>query len=274
MEWVRGGHWYPERLASSDGSFDFASMDDGRRALLHPFVNAAARGDLLFPHFMPPSELAPSEWWDEVGRPAGLEPYDMEPRLAHAALTSFHAFVARFPFEPVSAVPPAVDAALCELLEQWGPLEALPGVVPEPLTSDPDALRTVRLRGYHRQLRDLADAYTAIEGRVGNRNELSDQLAEDAHEGFQEVELYLRFEPDRVAFDPQPRSLRAYLWHYVLGRWGRSPYRLCKLCKARFEVPFRPGKPPLFCEKHRNPRSRKQAERLTPFIPETTTEEQ
>lgn len=278
MEWVRGGHWYPERHRSPDGSFDFASMDDGRRALLSPFVSWADRGDLIVPRFMPAPELTLHDWWAEVGGPAGLEPYDLTPGVANTVLVSFQTFLLCFPpgdpFDLFAAVPLEVDDALCELLEQWGPLEALPGVVPEPLTRDFESLRTVQLRGYESQLRALVAAHTAVERRVGNRSELSTQLADDAHAAFQDVEIYLRFESDRVAFDPQPRSLRAYLWRYVIGRWGRSPYRLCKRCHARFEVPDRPGKPPVYCEQHRNARSRKQAERLAPFTPRPAPEEQ
>ena len=157
-----------------------------------------------------------------------------------------------------------LDYSLCKLLESWGPLEALPGVVPEPMDRDFDHHQTVRLRSYYGQLSALAEAYAAVSAWVGNRNELSETLAERSREALQDVTVHLLFEPDRVLFDPEPRSLRAFLWRYVFGLWGRSPTRLCKRCKAKFDVPYSRGRPPLYCPEHRNARSHKQASRLQP----------
>ena len=267
MEWVRGGHWYPARLASPNGAVDPGTMDDGRRAYLIPFASDGDRGEMLCPLYIPLPELDRSAWWAEVGRPAALVPYGLTPALANDILASLQAFVAEFPFDPDPFVEPplAPDDALCELLERFGPLEALPGVVPEPLS--PDDTRTVTLRSFHAQLAALASAYTEIGGKVGERNRFSESLADASSDALQDVTVYVRFEPAGVVFDPQPRSLRAYLWRHVLGCWGRSPYRFCKLCKTLFAVPYGPGKPPLYCEDHRNSRSRKQAERLAPPNP-------
>ena len=197
MEWVRGGHWYPARLASPDGRFDHGTMDDGRRAYLSPFASGSDRGDMLYPLFIPPPELDVSAWWAEVGRPAALVPYGLTPAVANLILASLQAFVAEFPFDPSVGPPPAGDDALCELLEHFGPLEALPGVVPEP-RSRSVGLRTVTLRGFHAELAALASAYTEIGGKVGDRNGFSEWLADASSDALQDVEVYVRFEPAGV----------------------------------------------------------------------------
>ena len=260
MKWVRGGHWYAERRFSPDGRFDFTAGDDGRLAVLAPLRSGLT--DRLYPIFTPPPEYDRSDWWDEVGAPAGLVPYDLTPELANEILLSIGARLRSVPFAPFDAVSAEVDDVLCELLERWGPLEAVLGIVPEPFGSSLSDLRTVPLRSFHRQLETLVLDYADAGSTVGDRNELSERLAEHSHQALQDVEVFLRFTPDGVEFDPQPRTLRAYLWKHVIGFWGRSPHRLCKLCGLRFEVPYGPGKPPIYCPEHRNAASRKRAERL------------
>ena len=262
MQWVRGGHWFAERRLSPDGVCDFEKGSDGRYACLVPFVTGATNRP--YPVFMPAPELEDDvdAWWDEVGFPAELEPYDISRDDAPGLLERFLEFGARFPLSPFGPVPASVDEALCELLTDVGPLEALPGVVPRPVGDrNPARRRTVVLRNFHHELEVLAVAYRDVCGAVGDRNELSLRILEDSDGALQETSLTPVFSSDGVLFDPEPLSLRAFLWLVILDSWGQPPYRLCKLCKVRFEVPFRPGQPPQYCEQHRNHRDRKRAER-------------
>lgn len=259
--WVRGGTWKPERGAGGRPEWLSAVEDTGRVARLLPVApdrHPVGRA----PVFVPDPTLPSIDWWNEVGEPAGLASYELTDRLAGECLNRVSEFVRSYPFVPAGPIPLETDEALCALLEEFGPLEAVLGVVPAPLSWDLEGLRTVPLGCYHLQVQQLAAAFEAVTGQVGDRRQLSEQLREDSAAALTDVQVEPLFAVDRVTFDFRPRSLRAQLWRHLFWIWGRNPIRFCRLCDARFEVEYGEGSPPRFCPEHRNQRDRKRAQRL------------
>lgn len=259
--WVQGGYWdVPPPPPLSDlfgvGVAWFAS--------LRPWVvHGGGR-----PLFYAPTFLSSDEWWDEVGYPAGLEPFVVTARVAHRVLRAFIRFapavdVISLPLFRASEVePPATMLARTVelLLRRFGPLSATPDVTPGAPHHSGES-RQVDLLQYVRDVTALASAYSAaLSGRTTATRR--SRLANDLVARWSPDSLDHRFFPvlhdGAVSFQSAPESLRGYLFEYVFGRLDGSVRVLCKYCNAEFQPVIGPGPRPKYCPEHRSSRFRER----------------
>lgn len=239
MRWIRGGQW-----------------------------EAVALPGLIAVEFRPPSRQPRAErpynlhveddmWWASIGEPLGLEEYELDDASAEVMVGELEAlpsdlFVGQIAWE--------ARMGICAWLSRWGPPTPMVGVTPPSMAVDmfkaPRALGSHDLALEFGRLVSGKRALDRLVARTASIDDVAAGLLASAHRPLQDCEVFPVIKPEGVVYDARPRSLRSYLWQWLLWRCGRVPRQLCRYCAEPFVSPPGPGKPPAYCPAHRDSKFR------------------